>query len=143
MNQGLTIGMAYYISYCSIYAARILSTDFNNLTAFMELEPSETTIFISTKLMIHIQPLLETSLMTFREDAVNFYSKIQIIVWAISDSFIIIFAIVYLLILLRLLNRLKIEIWLTHEMINMIPSFIIKSNPSVQNQILKIRKHIK
>ncbi len=54
-----------------------------------------------------------------------------------AAAFIVIFVVVYLFVLLSFLDILKVEIWQTHSILNMIPDSVLEHNKIVQEQVWK------
>jgi len=141
LDQGLTAGMAYFLSYHYLYVAKILAADLMNNTVQTAISTDAGLTFPGTNLITYLQSPLELQLIEYRKDAVKFYDLIKVIIAVKASVFVTIFLGLYLLILLGLLKRLSSEIWLTNGMLNMIPMFILESNSNVQNQIW-LRKRI-
>jgi len=76
---------------------------------------------------------------TFRDEATNFYNLIMSLAIGKASAFGIIFTIVYFVVFINFLNTLKLEIWQTHGIINMIPDIVIENNKEVQEAVWKRR----
>ncbi len=78
---------------------------------------------------------LEVQAKTYRLEAVDFFRLIDTISTTKAACFSIVFILVYFFVLIFFLNILKVEIWQTHSMINMIPDSVLEHNKAVQEQV--------
>ncbi len=140
LNQGLTAGMAYFLSCHDIYAAKIMASNLSDDTVANALSVDPALTFPGSKLLTYLQSALELQLIEYRKDAVKFYEKVELIVIAKAACFGAVFLCAYFVVFLGLLKILKTEIWLTHGMLNMIPIFVLESNSLVQTQIWRRRR---
>ncbi len=74
-------------------------------------------------------------MITYREDAFNFYDIIKKVAIAKAISFSVVFGLIYGLIFGYFLQLLRKEIWQTNGMISMIPNFVLKKNVSVMELV--------
>jgi len=75
----------------------------------------------------------------YRIEATNFYDLIITLALAKVFLFGLIFTIVYFTVFINFLETLKLEIWQTHGIINMIPDTVIENNKTVQEAVWKRR----
>ncbi len=75
--------------------------------------------------------------MAFYSDAMNFFYVIEKAVYAMSISFIVVFAGCYLVIFIRFISLLNNEIWQTQGLVSMIPYFILQENDKVRENVCK------
>jgi len=75
----------------------------------------------------------------YKEESTNFLYLIKQLSIAKSCAFILIFGIVYFFVFINFLETLKLEIWQTHGIINMIPDKVLQKNAVVQEQVWKRR----
>jgi len=82
---------------------------------------------------------MEYLIRNYRIEATNFYDLINTLALAKVLVFGFIFTIVYFTVFINFLDTLKLEIWQTHGIINMIPDTVIETNKAVQEAIWKRR----
>ena len=79
--------------------------------------------------------MLELLTLVFYSDANSFFSLVKTIMYAVTISFIVCFASIYLFIFIRFIKSLNEETKQTHEIVNMIPMFVLKENMKVKEQV--------
>lgn len=138
-DQGLSVGMAYYIGYHYSYTAKIMLANFSNDDDVNKILGDPGFTMPGSSIISFLQAALELQLTTYRQDTVRFYEFVQMIVVVKAVGFFVLFLALYLFVLLKLLAILKAEILLTHGMLNMIPLFVIEGNLRIQNKIWQRR----
>ncbi len=84
-------------------------------------------------------PALELQAATYREESMDFFSLIDKLAIMKATLFVLVFLIVYFFVLIAFLDILKVEIWQTHSILNMIPDSVLEHNKAVQEQVWRRR----
>ncbi len=137
-TQGLTGGIYYLISYSSSFIVKITATDLTNdtqaatiLANYLVTSPYSINQFVYAG----VDLLLDV----YSDEALSFYELIKKLAIAKAVCFGVIFSIIYLFVFFYFLNLLKLEIWQTQSIINMIPDAVLVKNKAVQEQVCRRR----
>ncbi len=138
--QGLTAGIAYYLTYHVVFSSKIMNTDLTNDTIANAMEVSADLLTPWAKTMIYLQSGIEQQMVAYRVDSLSFYNTVKTIIVAKAACFAVLFMGMYVVVFIGLLNTLKSEIWFTKGMIRMIPIAVVDSNKRVQKLIYKRKR---
>ena len=127
--------MAYLVDFYTQYSTKINNANFSDpaVAAAMKVDPMPSTF--TTGVTSYISPLLEFIILAFYNDANAFFEMVKKIVYSVSICFVLIFLTVYLTIFVRFIGSLHEEIKQTHEIVNMIPMFVLEGNQKVREQV--------
>ena len=138
-NRGLSDGIGFCAGYYDQFFSRILETNYSDPTDLEKISTDPGLTFPNTYMLPYLEAALELLMSAYREDAVHFYEKMQIVVILKATCFGIAYVTIYIIVLTRLMKRLNEEIWLSRAVLNMIPVSVIKKNKGVQNTIWQHR----
>jgi len=138
-QQGLTAGMAQFITYYRVYIAGVTSADFTNQTTVDAILTNSAMTYGNNYMLNYLQSALELLLAEYRKDTVKFYELVEVIVLSKAIGFGILFVGLFAIVFVRLLEQLKVEIIITHGMLGMIPLSVIEENEAVQKRVLQHR----
>jgi len=127
--------MAYLIDFYTQYAEKILSANYSNPVVAKKMADDAGPATFTNGMIVYLNPLLELITLEFYNDAINFFNLIKLIVYVVSFSFVIIYAIVYLTVFIIFIRNLNSEIKHTQDILNMIPLFVLEKNPKVKEQV--------
>lgn len=78
-------------------------------------------------------------MVTMYNDIMAFFDVLVKAIVGKAVGFIVVFSAVYLWIFISFFATLKEEIWLTHEILKLIPICVLESNLKVREEVLKRR----
>ena len=84
---------------------------------------------------LYLNPVLELLTLVFYNDANAFFELVKKVMYTVSITFVFVFSAVYQFIFIRFIKSLGEEIKQTHEIVNMIPLFVLQNNQKVKEQI--------
>eukprot|EP00826_Nyctotherus_ovalis_P003783 TRINITY_DN10776_c0_g4_i1.p1 TRINITY_DN10776_c0_g4~~TRINITY_DN10776_c0_g4_i1.p1 ORF type:complete len:203 (+),score=55.38 TRINITY_DN10776_c0_g4_i1:476-1084(+) len=134
-EQGLTAGIAYLLTYQTLFINKIANYDFTDDLVTEELLASNEVSFIGNRLVSYMQPTLELQIMAYEDDLASYLSLLTFLVWLKTGGFIMLFILLFLFVFRSLVNRLTKEIWLNRGMLNVIPRFILEENALIQHYV--------
>ncbi|MDR3547260.1 MAG: PAS domain S-box protein [Candidatus Pacebacteria bacterium] len=141
-DQGLSVAIAYIIDYYSQYANKLLNTNFSDPVAAAAIKSDTGPSVFSPYVASYTSPVQEYLLRMFYADAQSFFNTVTDVEYCVPICFMVMFVAVYIGIFATFLTTLKKEIRETHGVLNMIPMFILESNPRVKEQVIN-HKQIK
>lgn len=83
----------------------------------------------------------EFLMITFYSDMIAFFTLVEMIIEGKAIGFMIIFTAIYLWIFISFFSTLREEIWLTHEILKLIPMLILEKNLKVREEVLKRKSY--
>ena len=96
---------------------------------------------IANGLIAYLDAAAEFLIVTFSADMIAFFDLIYNILIIKSVCFILVFAGIYLWIFITFFSTLKEEIWLTHEILKLVPMTILEKNVKVRDEVLKRKSY--
>jgi hypothetical protein len=139
--------MAYIVEYSIQYSVKINNANFSNPTVANEMlnDPGPaafSTVLLSTHgvangITGYLSPALEYLIQVLYDDVMAFFDLVRKIVLIKAICYIIVFAGIYLFIFIQFIGVLNEEIWQTHGIVNMIPTFVLENNLEVREQVWK------
>jgi len=136
VEQGLTAGIGYFLSYQMTFFIRIMNLEFSD-DVKEELLESEEITFLGSRLIVYLQPALEQQMVEYETDLNNYIGLLAFFTWLKACCYIVVFSLLFIFIFLGLIKKLTLEILLNRGMLNIIPKFILEKNTAVQEHLLK------
>jgi len=134
-DQGLFASMAYLIDFYTQYSDKILNANYSNPVVAKAMAADTGPATFTNGMIVYLNPLLEYITLEFYNDAINFFTVVKQIVYGVSFSFVFVFVVIYLSIFITFIRSLNHEIKQTHDILNMIPLFVLEKNPDVREQV--------
>ena len=118
-----------------------MSMDLTDDIVAKELFKSPELLFTGSSLMNYLHSALELQLISYISDLSNYFDNVILTIWIKANIFSAIFLIFYTFLFYKLAQRLMDEIWMTQEMLNMIPIFLLEDNETIKGKIYKIKEN--
>ena len=127
--------MAYLIDFYTQYSTKIINANYSDPVVANTMKNDPNPALFTNGMIVYLNPMLELLTLVFYSDANSFFSLVKTIMYAVTISFIVCFASIYLFIFIRFIKSLNEETKQTHEIVNMIPMFVLKENMKVKEQV--------
>ena len=127
--------MAYLIDFYTQYSSKIINANYSDPVVATTMKNDPNPALFTNGIIVYLNSILELLTLVFYADANSFFSLIKQVMYGVSMSFILIFSTVYLFVFVRFIQNLNEEIRQTHEIVNMIPLFVLQENQVVKEQV--------